>query len=259
MIRYLLAIVALLVASPALADCTSPAATETTMIYSSTYHTYQFCNGTAWVPMNGGTTIYSAGGSTNPTFTAANGYFVLTAGTYTGNLGGLSGANATCLTELTNNNWNGKSAAQGFGILNATHVFAYLCDGSTCNTPTAGKKYYFANAADASAGGSYFTPDGNGSFGYDTASYCGTSDNVSYSALSTFNTLATYWTNRAVGCGMTSSNTPNSTTSSSNCSGFSSTTGTAYAGISNSSIASRYANSQVSCASSLKLVCMVNP
>ncbi len=42
-------LVFLLAVRPALAACTSPAASETQLIYNKDYHTYQFCNGTNWM------------------------------------------------------------------------------------------------------------------------------------------------------------------------------------------------------------------
>jgi hypothetical protein len=36
------------------ANCTNPAATEREYIYNGDYHTYQFCNGTSWIPFGGG-------------------------------------------------------------------------------------------------------------------------------------------------------------------------------------------------------------
>jgi hypothetical protein len=49
------------------------------------------------------------------------GYFVLTNSTWNGNLGGFSGANAKCLSELTGNtNWKYYTAANGAGLLNST-------------------------------------------------------------------------------------------------------------------------------------------
>jgi hypothetical protein len=51
----------------------------------------QYCNGSTWTPFK------PSGGS------PGSGYFVLTKTTYTGNMGGLAGANANCLTDLTTN------------------------------------------------------------------------------------------------------------------------------------------------------------
>lgn len=120
------------------------ACTEGNIIYNSTQHTYQFCNGTVWIPFAG--TIPDGGGGggcSNPpgheadqiynqgshtwqfcngtnwiafggkmwqgdTPTSGVGYFVMSKSTWNGNLGDLSGADALCLTELaTNTGWKG--------------------------------------------------------------------------------------------------------------------------------------------------------
>jgi hypothetical protein len=47
-------LVFLLAVRPAFAACTSPAGAETQIIYNQDYHTFQFCNGTAWMSMSGG-------------------------------------------------------------------------------------------------------------------------------------------------------------------------------------------------------------
>jgi hypothetical protein len=41
---------ACLAAGPVYADCTSPAGNERDIIYNNGFHTYQFCNGTNWMP-----------------------------------------------------------------------------------------------------------------------------------------------------------------------------------------------------------------
>ena len=60
--------------------CSNPAGHEAAVIYNQAYHTYQFCNGTYWIPY---------GQVQTPP--VLPGYFVLSGGTYTGNLGGFPG------------------------------------------------------------------------------------------------------------------------------------------------------------------------
>lgn len=54
------AALACLAAGPAYADCANPAGKEADRIYNSDYHTYQYCNGTKWVPFSG--VLVSGGG-----------------------------------------------------------------------------------------------------------------------------------------------------------------------------------------------------
>ena len=65
------------------------------------------------------------------------GFFVLSSVTFAANMGGLAGANSNCLTDLTNTSWKGKAEAK----LDASHVFAFLCDGSTCNNLLPNTRY----------------------------------------------------------------------------------------------------------------------
>jgi len=241
------------------AACTNPPGVEGQFIYSVTNHIPNFCDGTTWRSMVGGQTIYSAGGTTNPVFTAANGYFVLTSGTFNGNLGGLTGADASCLTDLTNNNWNGKSAAQGFGVLNAAHVHAWMCDKTTCVFPTANKNYYYASAADPTAGGTYFTTGPDGRMGYNISNGPGTSDNVQWSALSTFNLTTTVWTN--FGTNYSTQNTiPYTTSDAQTCAGWTtSATNNGTFGSTSSADTSRWASNTTACTSAKHLICLVNP
>jgi len=82
----------------------------------------QFCNGTLWE---------------NVTLTPPNGYFVLTSSTFTGNFGGLSGADSQCLTELTTTHttWKGYSTALANGQLVSGNVHAFLFQAFGLNPP----------------------------------------------------------------------------------------------------------------------------
>ena len=59
------------------------------------------------------------------------------------------------------NDWLGKTDANGRGLIDSTHVKAFLCDGANCNAPQASTRYFFANAGDDAAGGGYFDADGS--------------------------------------------------------------------------------------------------
>lgn len=64
MIKYITAFIAIFIlfsTSPALADCTNPAKAEGVIIYNSDHKVAQFCNGTDWIGMAGGTTSIMEG------------------------------------------------------------------------------------------------------------------------------------------------------------------------------------------------------
>lgn len=94
--------------------------------------------------------------------TAADGYFVLTSNFWNGNLGGLSGANAKCLSALTATAWKNKAVASANGQLVSGKVRAFLCDGTTCQNGQPNTKYFFATALDAIGGGDSFTTNASG-------------------------------------------------------------------------------------------------
>ena len=143
----------------AYATCSNPAGNERDFIYNQDYHVYQFCNGTRWV-MAGIPTDQFA---TTLTTTGPYGYFVMSNGTWNGNLGDLSGADSKCLTDLTTNTgWKGYSDANVRGLLTSGNVHAFLCNGSTCNNLNASASYLFADANNSGNGGASFTTDGSG-------------------------------------------------------------------------------------------------
>lgn len=143
--------------------------------YSTADGSYRYCNGSFWV-----LTSY-----------VPKGYFVLTAAKANGNKGGLSGAHAACLTDLSNNDWMGKSAAQADGLLNADHVYAFLCDQTRCTALTPTTKYYFARSGNAATGGAVFTTDSNG---------IGPNDSTTWSGSTRFGSgLDDQWSGRSVG------------------------------------------------------------
>lgn len=128
---------------------------EGALQYNSGVKALQFCDGTAW------RTIWNENNDVStPAFTAGNGAFVLTSVKYDGNLGGISGANSLCLTDLTNNSWHGKASL----TVDSTSVKAFLCYGSwnNCQLTQANTTYSFAVSGNASLGGATFTTDASG-------------------------------------------------------------------------------------------------
>jgi len=124
--------------------------------WSDSANTLQICDGTNWrgiiAPVDPG-----AGEPYVPP--AGSGYFVLSAGMWDANLGGLAGGNAKCLADLTANDWMGKADATARGLLNSGHVRAFLCVTSNCQNVLPLTTYYFAVSGDATKGGASFTAD----------------------------------------------------------------------------------------------------
>ena len=177
------------------------------------------------------------------------GWFVEANSVYNGNFGGLSGANATCLTSLTSHtSWIGYNAANANGQLTGSKVFAFLCDGTTCNNLQANTTYYFASAGDVTAGGGSFTTDGSG---------VGPNDSISWGIGSHFANTTTTWSGRA-----TTSNTAWANSSSANnCTAWTSSSSGTNGDSGNVSIttSARWNASTGACNSLKSLVCYVNP
>jgi hypothetical protein len=165
--------------------CSNPAGQEADKIYNGAYHTYQFCNGSNWVPFGG------AAWTGAPT--ASTGYFVMSKTQWNGNLGGLSGADSLCLTELTTNTgWKGygEALADGKLVSGNVHAFGVCTSTSGANTLNANATYYFANANNGTLGGNSFTTNGSG---------MGPNDSASWFGNSYFGGDYTYWSNIAAG------------------------------------------------------------
>src|SRR5258708_40002302 len=137
---------AYLAAGPVYAGtCSTPTGKESDIQYNFDYHTYQFCNGTSWIAYGPGGCFTPQTGAYQPTIPANSGFFVLTSTTYDGNLGGLAGADAKCLTELTGNtNWRGYSPAHNNGQLVGSQGHALLCGQFRFTNLMPGTTYKFA-------------------------------------------------------------------------------------------------------------------
>lgn len=234
--------------------CSNPAGNEADIKYNGDYHTYQFCNGTNWLSFGGSGACTIATSGYSPTSPSNSGYFVLSSGSYNGNLGDRYGADATCLTEVTTNTgWMGYSTANSNGQLIASKVHAFLCDNALCTSLMPLTTYYFANAGNGSAGGAFFTTDSNG---------LGPNDSANWSGSTYFGGSYTYWS----GLG-TTSNTQwsNSTgvTANRGCpSAWSSNSGVGTDGDYGSSAfttSSRWATGFILCNNTENLICFVNP
>lgn len=173
-------------------------------------------------------------------------YFVaMSSNVPNGNLGGLAGANSTCLANLQSNNWMGKSNV----FLDSSTVKAWLCDGSTCQNTMASKTYAFALSGTPATGGGTFTTD---------ASALGPGDATGWNLASTFGTTSVfYWTGR----NSTSATQWANTSNGSHCSGWTSSSSgvSGMRATSNSTIATRWLNATSTCDSSTRrLICLVD-
>jgi hypothetical protein len=173
-------------------------------------------------------------------------YFVLTNSTWTGNLGGLSGANSKCLTELTNEAFKGKNSA----ILDSSHVSAFMCNTSGCNNLEPNTKYYYAAAGSVTAGGASFTTDSSGA---------GPGDSGDWSASTKFNTDTNYWNGHGAGTSTLWDTSPETTSSADYCGGdWSNTSDKGYFGRTGRNDDRRWMENNTNCSDSLPLVCFVN-
>jgi hypothetical protein len=93
------------------------------MRYDTSVNYMMVCTDTGWRPLSMSS---GSGGGAPSTPPSGTGYFVVTYGTWNGNLGDLAGANSKCLSDLTTYNWLNKSDAVSRGILNATNVKAWI-------------------------------------------------------------------------------------------------------------------------------------
>ncbi len=124
---------------------------------------------------------------------ASYGYFVMSKTTYTGSLGGISGADALCLTDLTTNTgWMGYAEANARGLLTSgnVHAFGICLSTGALNNLNPNTQYYFANATDGTKGGASFTTNSSG---------YGPGDNADWSGASYFGASYNYWSNIGTG------------------------------------------------------------
>lgn len=229
---------------------TCTASLEGAQRWNSQTQNIEICGGGQWmIP----TPAWTSSSGTPPTPNSGSGYFVLTQTTWDGNLGGLSGANSKCLTELTTiTSWMGYATALAAGQLTAAKVKAFLCDSSVCGGTLPSTTYYFAKVGDATAGGANFSTDSSG---------YGPNNNYNWASPNYFNGTEYYFTGNSYSdnsglqkfFGRSPYSGFNCTNWSSNSSGV-----TGVYGYSNSTGNSRYLYTQ-NCNTIGKLICVVNP
>ncbi len=215
---------------------------EGAMRYDSTNKRYELCNGTDWKKI-----ITEAGTAALPDPPATDGRFVITSGTWDGNLGGVAGADAKCLSDLTANSWVGKSNA----TVDAAHVFAHISDGTTHNNVIASTTYHFAVSGDPSKGGASFTSN---------ASARGPDNTLFWTGANYFGGVKTYWVNKYSGAHELWSTT-GSPTASQHCSAWSTnlSSSTGKIGNSNQYRGGRWNLTTNTCDQLNHLLCIVNP
>lgn len=186
---------------------------------------------------------------------SGTGYFVATQATYNGNLGGFSGANAKCLTDLTNNSWKGKEDAQFRNLLTAAKVRAFLCNGASCQNALPSTTYYFATASGSGAA-SGFASDASGLGTNEAASWVGSTRLGTPDGYGSYYFNATYfWSGRSTG---TNTQWPN-TSDANNCSGWTATTGNGRAGYPAFTNTGRWSYTNTACTGLYPLICFVDP
>jgi len=155
--------------------------------WNSQTQNMEVCTGGTWVQLSPG---WVPANGTPPVPNPNSGYFVMTAAVFNGNIGGMAGANAACLTDLLANDWQGKADAVSRGLLNANKVRAFICPGnygSACNEGGPLTAYYFARSGDTAGGGGLFVTNTTGQ---------GPDNSFPWSAYNYFNSTQEYWTSR---------------------------------------------------------------
>ncbi len=219
--------------------------------YESIKNFHEYCDGTEWKR------FVSASDSGDPSTPAAStGYFVLSAGTWTGNLGGRAGADNLCLTDLTNNDWKNKTDAVSRGLLIPSRVKAFICTDTTtitCNNALPLTTYTFAVSGNSITGGASFVTDSNGRGPGNTQNWAGTNY---------FGTDARYWANRgAVSASLWADVGQTAPGSAAVCSGFSvsSPSWNGNTGNANNTGSTRWDSILPHCGLAQHLICMVHP
>lgn len=226
-------------------ECSGPTMAEGSIFYNDDFDVLQYCDGENWIAVQA-----APGGGFEP------GYFVLSETAYTGNLGGLSGADSACLTELTTKTWDGKTDAQARNLLTASKVKAFLCDGSTCNNLQADTYYQLARAGTALSTTSIFLTDGNGRGPNNYAMW--------YDDLAATSDIE-YWANRGTVSSAVWATTPSGTATNDHCGNWTiggGTNGADFGALTNSGPpdAKRWNISNWACnAADVRLMCFVNP
>lgn len=219
--------------------------------YESVSNYHEYCDGTQWKKFVASS---STGDPSIPP--AGTGYFVLSNSTWDGNLGGLAGADAKCLSDLTGNDWLNKADAVARGLLTASNVRAFLClHAGTCRNTTPLATYTFAVSGNNALGGASFMTYSDST---------GPGNNQNWTGTNYFGGNVEYWSARDPSNG---TNTDKQWGSATCCGGAldcgdwtSSSSGVSgIVGISLHTDGGRWRSSQANCNVPKRLVCMVHP
>ena len=228
------------------ADNECVTATAGALRWNPAVQTHEMCNGTQWRKI-----ISTTEGGTPSTPALGTGYFVVSNDSFNGNLGGLPGADAVCLTDLQNNNWMGKADAQSRGIITAGNIKAFLCtDTNSCRNLMPSTTYTFAASGQPMRGGATFTTNSAG---------LGPNNNINWAGTNYFGGDYQYWTSRLSTNEQTWSATGNSGGSSATCSYYTTTAASGRIGTSNATDSTRWTWQGTGCSTPNRLICIVHP
>lgn len=236
---------------------TCSATTEGALRYNSTDKNIEMCNGTEWMDI-----VASSATGSPSTPDPGSGYFVITSGTWTGDLGtaaggglyGYAAADKLCLDDLTANSWMGKGSA----TVDDAHIEPFICasDGAVfCVDALPSTTYYFAVSGDATKGGASFTTNASG---------IGPNNTQNWSGTNYFDGVKTYWSGRQ-------QSAPNNAWVDSHIAGgsgaqclgatksWTGTSGATAIGNTNSTDWNRWAAPSQVCSATRHLVCFVHP
>jgi len=175
-----------------------------------------------------------------------NSFLVMTSATYTGNLGGVLGADASCLSDLTAGSWLGKANAS----VDAAHVKAFICDNLKCNNLYGDTTYAFARSGSGASGGAYLNTNSSGAGPGSTGAWNG----VTY-----FDVSAVHSTGRATGSNTFWPLTP----STEHCVSWKDATAGSNGSAGDTAVANtgltRWNNGGYACNGARRLVCIVHP
>lgn len=225
-------------------ECVTP--TAGALRWSPASLTHEMCDGTIWKKL-----IATTEGGAPSTPALGTGYFVLSNGTYNGNMGGLPGGDSRCLTDLQNNDWLGKTDAQSRGIITAGNIKAFLCtDVGTCRNLMPSTTYTFAVAGQPSRGGATFATDNAG---------LGPNNNINWAGTNYFGGDYQYWTSRLTGTEQAWSAQGNGGGTAATCGYYNATSASGRVGTSNATGSTRWQWVSEGCSTPQRLICIVHP
>lgn len=206
---------------------------------------YELCSSTGWKQLY----QYASNATTQIPY-PNSGYFVMTETKWDGNLGGIAGAHAKCLNELTTKtNWRFHDDALAAGLLTSAHVKAFLCYTmwAPCVVGNVNTIYYFSRVGDTAVGGASFSTSSSG---------YGPNNNASWAAYNYFGIMGQYWTAM-----VSASSTAFNGSFWGACNGWvsNSSSDLSVVGITTSITHGRYSAGSAACNLPQRLLCWVNP